>query len=397
MYVQRTSSSRQPSSRWSSRRCSPIDRPDRPRARPAGRPGWRSSQQDAYVVSRLVGRTILAVFDGHGGAEVSRHAANSFIPRLEAELSENSPAEALRRALAAIESSLREELSGISLDQVGSTAICVAVDDATIACSWLGDSRAVLSSNGVAVPLSYDHRPDDDLERQRISNAGARVFRGRVNGMLAVSRALGDYLYKSVQNVDAFDQPVSAKPDCVSRPRSLDATDEFVIVACDGIWEKVTNDQAVAFVRAAWAHGLKHPDLVVTKLLQWCLLSGSTDNMTCCLYLIDTTSLDDINPQDADARLQATDLAAPAVFFADQVIERRRANVAKMAEADVVNAIKAFGLHSHAATLAAHHVDGESLLEVEEHEFTEDLEMPPADARFMTLALQWWDKTSTWL
>lgn len=66
-----------------------------------------------------------------------------------------------------------------------------------IYCSNAGDSRTVLSKNKQAVDLSKDHKPDDPEERKRIYNASGFVEDNRVNGMLALSRAMGDFEYKS--------------------------------------------------------------------------------------------------------------------------------------------------------------------------------------------------------
>jgi serine/threonine protein phosphatase PrpC len=61
-----------------------------------------------------------------------------------------------------------------------------------------GDSRSVLGmSNDVAFPMSIDHKPDDEPEKRRITDAGGFVTDGRVNGNLNLSRALGDMEYKN--------------------------------------------------------------------------------------------------------------------------------------------------------------------------------------------------------
>ena len=61
-----------------------------------------------------------------------------------------------------------------------------------------GDSRSVLGmSNGNAFAMSEDHKPDNELEKKRIMEAGGFVTEGRVNGNLNLSRALGDMEYKS--------------------------------------------------------------------------------------------------------------------------------------------------------------------------------------------------------
>ena len=65
-----------------------------------------------------------------------------------------------------------------------------------IYCANAGDSRTVMCERGQAVELSFDHKPDLPEERNRIMKAGGEVVEGRVNGMLALSRAIGDFDYK---------------------------------------------------------------------------------------------------------------------------------------------------------------------------------------------------------
>ena len=65
-----------------------------------------------------------------------------------------------------------------------------------IICANAGDSRTVLGKNGRAVEMSEDHKPENRGEMERIQRSGGFVEEGRVNGMLALSRALGDFEYK---------------------------------------------------------------------------------------------------------------------------------------------------------------------------------------------------------
>ena len=102
----------------------------------------------------------------------------------------------------------------------------------------------------MAVDLSEDHKPDLPEERKRIMKAGGEVSEGRVNGMLALSRAIGDFDYKGVAPPkDAApawfltNHMVTAYPDVVIKPLHKDV--EFIILACDGIWDCKTSEQAV--------------------------------------------------------------------------------------------------------------------------------------------------------
>lgn len=72
-----------------------------------------------------------------------------------------------------------------------------------------GDSRAVLCQQGKAVPLSFDHKPNNPDEMKRIVNAGGWVDACRVNGNLALSRALGDFIFKTNDALSAEDQVVT--------------------------------------------------------------------------------------------------------------------------------------------------------------------------------------------
>ena len=78
----------------------------------------------------------------------------------------------------------------------GCTSTVVLLTKNEVYCANAGDSRTVLASRGNAKDLSIDHKPDNPNELARIQNAGNFVQEGRINGRLALSRALGDFEYK---------------------------------------------------------------------------------------------------------------------------------------------------------------------------------------------------------
>lgn len=92
---------------------------------------------------------------------------------------------------------------------------------------YLGDSRAVLARKGQPAFGTEDHKPFLPKERDRIVNAGGSVMIQRVNGSLAVSRALGDFEYKAVPGLDATKQLVSPEPDIYTIVR--DAVRKFCL------------------------------------------------------------------------------------------------------------------------------------------------------------------------
>ena len=122
--------------------------------------------------------------------------------------------------------------------QAGTTCVVAVVRDDVLTVANAGDSRAVLCRRGKAVALSRDHKPMDDDERARIVKAGGFVQEGRVNGSLALSRAIGDLEYKRSKELSARDEIVTAYPEIHSE--KISAGDEFVVIACDGIWDVLT-------------------------------------------------------------------------------------------------------------------------------------------------------------
>mmetsp|Transcript_2120 Transcript_2120/g.4984 ORF Transcript_2120/g.4984 Transcript_2120/m.4984 type:complete len:441 (+) Transcript_2120:136-1458(+) len=191
-------------------------------------------------------------------------------------------------------------------EDAGTTAVVVVVTPQWVVCANAGDSRSVFSKHGnKAVPLSYDHKPDDEEEERRIRAAGGYVAGGRVEGDLAVSRGFGDYRFKNKQTVaagsnflvqsnvadtydqkeanrtmmQADDQKVSPMPDIIVQNRSTEQ-DEFIIVACDGIWDVQSNPECVKTVADIFKEGESDMGLVCEELLDLCLGMGSKDNMT---------------------------------------------------------------------------------------------------------------------
>ncbi|KAJ1606175.1 PP2C-like protein phosphatase [Cryptosporidium canis] len=110
-----------------------------------------------------------------------------------------------------------------------------------------GDSRAVLSRSGQAIALSHDHKPELPLENDRILKAHGTVENGRVDGNLNMSRTLGDLQYKSDTTLGPEEQKITAFPDVRIIPLTIE--DEFIVLACDGIWDVVDNQLCVDIVR----------------------------------------------------------------------------------------------------------------------------------------------------
>jgi len=165
------------------------------------------------------------------------------------------------------------------MDESGTTIVVVVLTPNWIICANAGDSRAVYKCADKAIPLSFDHKPDDDKEETRIRKAGGYVSGGRVDGDLAVSRGLGDFRFKTSPHLGLERQKVSPVPEFVVKPRD-EEKDQFIILACDGIWDVVSNQECIKVVTEIFDEGETDVGLVCEELLDTCLRLGSKDNMT---------------------------------------------------------------------------------------------------------------------
>lgn len=140
-------------------------------------------------------------------------------------------------------------------NSVGCTATVALMTPTEIYVSNAGDSRAVLSQNHKANELSLDHKPDNTDEKARIEAAGGFVEDNRVKGILNLSRSLGDVEYKQDSSLPPHKQMLIAFPEVRIIKRSIDQ--EFMIVACDGIWDCMTSQEAVDYVHEDWAMNME--------------------------------------------------------------------------------------------------------------------------------------------
>jgi serine/threonine protein phosphatase PrpC len=238
----------------------------------------------------------LAVYDGHGGSEAAKCAARSvhhFLAKSDRFFDDDASV-ALAEAFAMTDKRFLERAESVGI-YAGSTAIVAFVRNTTLWCANLGDSRAVMCRAGKAVPLSTDHTPAVEAERKRVMAAGGQVRDNRVNGMLSVTRAFGDLDYKAHKHMffpsqQFFADPVIAEPEV--RRFELTADDQFIILACDGLWDVMTNRAAVHFVidklAALRPRQPTEADMarIASELVHQALSRGTTDNVSLILACI---------------------------------------------------------------------------------------------------------------
>ena len=218
-----------------------------------------------------------AVFDGHAGTDAACYAASNLHEMLVA--SPNYPEDPVQ---AFSDAFLRcdQEFTATS-KKSGTTGVVALLRDSMIYLAWLGDSVATLVREGTTVKIMDSHKPDRADEKARIEGLGGTVIywgAWRVNGQLAVSRAIGDGEYKPL---------VTAQPDVTTIQRN--GTEDFIIVACDGLWDTVSSEEVTDLVykhlRTNQASGGDLENLSA-KLATVAKEKGSSDNITIVVVLL---------------------------------------------------------------------------------------------------------------
>jgi protein phosphatase 2C family protein 2/3 len=167
-----------------------------------------------------------------------------------------------------------------------------------------GDCRAVVCRKGEAIDMSQDHRPSYGLERTRVEGLGGFIDDGYLNGILSVTRALGDWDLKLPRAGCTGGSALIAEPEF--RKMVLTEEDEFMIIGCDGIWDVMSSQHAVSLVR----RGLRRnddPEKCARELVMEALRLNTFDNLT--VILVCFTSNVDQQPR----KLRYCSLSAEAL------------------------------------------------------------------------------------
>ena len=255
--------------------------------------------------------SFFAVFDGHGGEEAVDWVTRHLHSHVSASPHFSQPGQrhlALEDGFLACDAALTAATAATPIHSSGTTCGAVLIDSTHLYAANCGDTRAVLSRSGHApIELSLDHKPTDPCERARIEAAGGRVTVQEIplarNGKktvltqsyvelgdagLAVSRAFGDLSFKANAALSADAQVITVRPYVSCRERSAD--DEFVLLASDGLWNFVSTDAVVQFVRARLAVDADAErddvDDIACKLAQLALDRKSNDNVTVTLIVL---------------------------------------------------------------------------------------------------------------
>lgn len=299
-----------------------------------GMQGWRNRMEDAHISDIDLGPSkqfaLFGVFDGHGGKEVAQFVKLHFTQELLANTNfkTGNIKQALTETFLMMDRLMREQKGKTELaalakkskeeddeqqknsnnkmdsmysqlmgqkpnDQIammtGCTACVCLIDIAKkeIYFANAGDSRVVLCKKGIAYPMSIDHKPELDIEKNRIYKAGGWISEGRVKGNLNLSRGLGDLEFKGNEKLPPEEQMITANPDIVVE--KLDNDCDFIILGCDGIWDCLTNQEACDYFKQRVGTATKLSGILEEMLDSICATDiynetgVGCDNMTCLI------------------------------------------------------------------------------------------------------------------
>ncbi|KAL9227664.1 hypothetical protein vseg_003326 [Gypsophila vaccaria] len=239
------------------------------------------------------------VFDGHGGPEAAAFVRENVMRILFKEAGFPESSELNNLFLQGVEACIRRAflLADLALaddctisTSSGTTALTALVLGRLLLVANAGDCRAVLCRKGEAIDMSQDHRPTCPSEKRRVDELGGYVDDGYLNGVLSVSRALGDWDMKLPKGSASV---LIAEPEL--RQIILTEDDEFLIIGCDGIWDVMSSQQAVSVVR----RGLRRhndPELCAKELIREALRLNTFDNLTVVVVCFSSPDLQQEQP-----------------------------------------------------------------------------------------------------
>jgi len=259
--------------------------------------GRREHNEDRSVVNTSLPAhpniSVFAVFDGHDGA-----AASSFCSKNLVKFVTTNKLFSEDMKLSLTQGFLKTDQKFLEkLEDSGTTAVVAVVTDEKVFVANTGDSRCVVSVAGVAKALSRDHKPNlkDELARIEATGRsveesseivfGKRVKVARIDGKLAVSRAIGDAEYKDDPSAEPAQHAVTAVPE-IQEIEINQENPSFLVLACDGLWDVMTNQEVVDFVATRIGSATTHEQLmeVAKELVENAISTlGSSDNVTVVL------------------------------------------------------------------------------------------------------------------
>eukprot|EP00002_Diphylleia_rotans_P006442 TRINITY_DN15813_c0_g1_i1.p1 TRINITY_DN15813_c0_g1~~TRINITY_DN15813_c0_g1_i1.p1 ORF type:complete len:265 (-),score=54.64 TRINITY_DN15813_c0_g1_i1:237-1031(-) len=233
---------------------------------------FRRTMEDAHVFidgfDNHAEQFFAAVYDGHGGRGAVDFTAEHFHENLLKELRTSSGFPDMPKIWKSTFLTTDAQMHEQGVLYAGSTAVVAYLykseNGRYLFTANVGDARIVLSRGGKAHRLTYDHKGSDPEEARRIIEIGGFMNANRVNGILAVTRSLGDHTMKEFVIAEPYTFEVL-----------LQEQDDILILACDGLWDVIGDQEAINLIKDE-----KDANKAARTLLDEALRLGTTDNVS---------------------------------------------------------------------------------------------------------------------
>ncbi|KAL0222302.1 hypothetical protein RCL1_002156 [Eukaryota sp. TZLM3-RCL] len=262
-------------------------------------PRFRASMEDSHCcITSFRGNdseALFAVFDGHGGKDAADQLADKFPKVFEnkrasvSDLNQHSSFDMWFQTYQDLDKALDPKLMAFQ----GAAAVAAYVvgrEDGSkvVYASNVGDARAVLAHGGKVDRVTRDHKASEKSEIDRITELGGFVIASRVQGILSVSRALGDHGLKPYVSIEPY-----ATENIIPLAELQQETPVILIVACDGLWDVFNDNEAISIVQSKLGELKKEGKPLKEQvyraaehLMHSALQNGSTDNISIIVALL---------------------------------------------------------------------------------------------------------------
>ena len=237
--------------------------------------GKREYMEDRIIIRYKNGKCFLSILDGHGGNMcadfLKENLYKIFILKYKQNKGQNIKNILLNTYSLTDKLFLKKKLHS------GSTACTLYINTKKkkFYVANTGDSRIIALINNKVVQLSVDHKPDNPKEKNRIYKYGGFVHNSRLNGILAMSRSMGDINLKK--------KGLTYYPDIISG--DMDKIRYFVI-ASDGLYDVMSNYDIINFIQFCLQSGIKKNN-IVKKLVKYSIIKkGSSDNVSAIIVFL---------------------------------------------------------------------------------------------------------------
>jgi serine/threonine protein phosphatase PrpC len=215
--------------------------------------------------------SLFAVFDGHGGTQIAEYLKNNFSEHLLNSINKDYTLrfrEILKKSIETMDKNMEKlEFS----QNCGSTGTFIIVNNNSIYCANIGDSKCFYINDKEAIQLTEDHNCKNEKEVEFLRSKGAVIFMQRIYGSLSLTRSFGDMEFKQYGvNAVPYITKINADKNNV----------KYIVIASDGIWD-VVNDKDLFKISKGLKNGSSEE--FCNTLVKYAMEKGSNDNISCII------------------------------------------------------------------------------------------------------------------